>query len=158
TGRENCMIRRRFTLCKEYYHRKALSRQDGHDCYIRHRWIHTSPRVSAANPWDSPGSLSMHASARAFFDEILDYAGLFPPAKLPLENAVQEFHQAHTSRMLAGFVCPTTRLTDLLALEKPRPEGWPFHVVALGRPPSQISEFVASVDADLRAIQDYRQA
>ena len=50
---------------------------------------------------------------RALLSEIVDYAGLFPPAQLPLEKAVREY-AAHLGEekawMLGRFIIPAQRL------------------------------------------------
>lgn len=58
----------------------------------------------------------MLPSVRAFFTGILDYAGLFPPAKLPLDEAIRRYARYRTeaeSWMLGRFVCPVERLSEL---------------------------------------------
>ena len=48
-----------------------------------------------------------------FMRQIVDYAGLFPPASLPLDEALGEFHdyQSHSrSGYLGRFVMPLDRL------------------------------------------------
>src|SRR5713101_4042837 len=64
--------------------------------------------------------LWMHACVRVLLNRILDYAGLFPPAKLPLEDALRTYLRYRKESphrwMLGRFVCPTARLPDLLTL------------------------------------------
>jgi len=48
--------------------------------------------------------------------DILDYAGLFPPASLDMPKAVTEYERhltEDTVGMLGGFVCPAARLDEL---------------------------------------------
>jgi hypothetical protein len=52
----------------------------------------------------------------ALLSRLIDHAPLFPPASLPLPDAVAEDARARESRdafMLARFVCPATRLGEL---------------------------------------------
>jgi hypothetical protein len=101
----------------------------------------------------------MYASVRAFFDQIIDYAGLFPPAKLPLEDAVRQHRECATSphgRLLRSFVCPTVRLHDLLALTKAA--GRPLTVAALGQQSGHASDLLQQLEGDVRFIEDHRQA
>src|SRR5947208_8081320 len=74
----------------------------------------------------------MLPSVRAFFTGILDYAGLFPPAQLPLDEAVRNYARYRTepeSWLLGRFVCPGNLLPNLnsdggklaLAVVVPRP-------------------------------------
>ena len=58
----------------------------------------------------------MLASVRAMFAGIVDYAGMFPPANLPLEQAIRNYaryRQEPESWMLGRFVCPAEQLAEL---------------------------------------------
>lgn len=71
----------------------------------------------------------------SFMTGIIDYAGLFPPAKLDMTPAVQHYAKYRVDDdawMLATFVCPATRLDefldaagDLLSPDDP----WPLSVL-----------------------------
>jgi hypothetical protein len=53
---------------------------------------------------------------RAGFDRLIDYAGLFPPAQLPMEEAVAEYAAARggaAAWMLGRFIVPATRVDDV---------------------------------------------
>lgn len=53
---------------------------------------------------------------RTLLDGILDYAGLFPPARLPLEESIQNYARYRQSKypwMLNRFLCPTVSLEPL---------------------------------------------
>lgn len=73
----------------------------------------------------------MLASTRALLTEIIDYAGMFPPAKLPLDQALRNFAQYRAcpeSWLLGRFICPMGQLALLsaivqehLSLEQPMP-------------------------------------
>lgn len=53
---------------------------------------------------------------QALFEGLIDYAGLFPPAKLPMDDAVAQYRQAaggpHAA-MLERFIVPASRLGEL---------------------------------------------
>jgi hypothetical protein len=56
------------------------------------------------------------ASAKALLSGIIDYAGLFPPARLPLEQAIRNYARYRTGaqrQMLGRFVVPAARLAEL---------------------------------------------
>ena len=56
------------------------------------------------------------ASARALLASVVDYAGLFPPAALPIEAAVGEYRRRRRSPaawMLGRFVVPAVQLAEL---------------------------------------------
>ena len=61
-------------------------------------------------------------SRRALFSGLFDHAPLFPPASLPLPEALAEDRRAHASEhawLLGRFVCPASLLPELA--EEPRP-------------------------------------
>jgi hypothetical protein len=77
-------------------------------------------------------------AARALLAGLVDYAGLFPPAALPMDAAVAEYARGHRSPeawMLGRFVVPAGRLAELsLARGARRPEpgvGEPWRISAL---------------------------
>ncbi len=57
-------------------------------------------------------------SLRSLVGGLLDYAGLFPPAKLAMQPAAEAYFRALTGShewILSRFVCPATRLDELSA-------------------------------------------
>ncbi len=53
---------------------------------------------------------------RALLEGFVDYAGMFPPASLPVEEAVAGYRRARSGPygwMLGRFLCPSSRLDDL---------------------------------------------
>ena len=77
-------------------------------------------------------SVELSAAARALLASLVDYAGLFPPAGLPMADAAAEYarwRRAPESWLLGRFVVPAARLDELLALlpESAQPAGpWPL--------------------------------
>ncbi|WNS78566.1 hypothetical protein RRU94_00895 [Domibacillus sp. DTU_2020_1001157_1_SI_ALB_TIR_016] len=56
------------------------------------------------------------AAVSHFMTELIDYAGLFPPAALPLAEAISNYHSyihGSDSWMLGPFVIPASRLNEL---------------------------------------------
>lgn len=56
------------------------------------------------------------AAAASFLASLVDYAGLFPPASLEMEDAVEEYarHRRSPERWILGrFVVPARRLTEM---------------------------------------------
>lgn len=103
----------------------------------------------------------MKASVRAFLNEIIDYAGLFPPAKLPLEDALRNYlrykKESPYAWMLGRFVCPVAKLPELLTLAKGHPDGRLLQVSALGQQSANALEPAAKLDADIQAIETFRR-
>jgi hypothetical protein len=61
-------------------------------------------------------SLVLAPSVRAAFGMLVDYAGLFPPAKLGMPDAVAEYDDARkglNAWMLGRFIVPASRLAEL---------------------------------------------
>ena len=55
------------------------------------------------------------SSARAFLNGIIDYAGLFPPARLTMDDAVREYaryRQSEDKDLLGRFILPSSRLDE----------------------------------------------
>src|SRR5690348_16362399 len=112
------------------------------------RWEHCFPLL--------PGAFSMFASLRALLEHSLDYAGLFPPAQLPLDEAIRNYalylQQPH-AWMLGHFVCPANRHGELKPYQADvlsvRPS---FSFSALGRGGSSFAEWLTGLQADLTDI------
>lgn len=72
----------------------------------------------------------------SLLDGLVDYAGLFPPAALPMNEAVRNYAAYRiggTRAMLARFVLPVARLTEFVAAAAALPEDiapWPLAVLA----------------------------
>jgi hypothetical protein len=102
----------------------------------------------------------MSSSLRALLAGIIDYAGLFPPARLPLEQAIGNYgryRRQANSWMLGRFICPAGRLTDLAKFhDELFSEGPPFAFSLLGTGAAAHAEFLTSMRADLQAIAAFR--
>jgi hypothetical protein len=94
----------------------------------------------------------MDPCATALFDGIMDYAGLFPPARLAMEEAFQEFLEHRSSQdgwMVARFVCPAARLDELAPLiAEAEGPALPISVAVLGRGGDTLEGFLEAVDQD----------
>jgi hypothetical protein len=102
----------------------------------------------------------MVPSLEALLAGLVDYAGLFPPAGLPMPEALA--HYARYRRepeawLLGRFVCPAARLAEL-----PPPDdeqfqhGPPWMIAALGRGGATTSDFLDNLKLDLEAIETFR--
>ena len=57
----------------------------------------------------------MTRSIETLLTRLIDYAGLFPPAKLSMEQSVETFNRAKVGlheRVLGRFICPVSRLQE----------------------------------------------
>jgi hypothetical protein len=94
-------------------------------------------------------------SLHALLAGIIDYAGLFLPARLPLDEAIRNFaryRRAPEAWMLARFVIPTTRLADLAPYAPLFAEAPPFRFAVLGTGGPDAATFLTALDADLDAL------
>ena len=101
----------------------------------------------------------MLKSIQAFLTQILDYAGMFPPAKLPLEESLRHFLRYRRSPhawMLGRFACPTTRLADVpRCVQSPEDAGL-LRITALAQASSKPDDVLAYLDTDLQRIREFR--
>jgi hypothetical protein len=101
----------------------------------------------------------MLPSVRAFLAGIIDYAGLFPPAKLPLDQAIRNYARYRAELcnwMLGRFIIPATRLAELDPYAHLFSSGPPFVFSVLGRGGETAEAFQAGIKADLEAITAFR--
>jgi hypothetical protein len=100
-------------------------------------------------------------SLRALLTGLIDYAGLFPPARLPLDQAIRNYaryRQEDDAWMLGRFIVPAARLEDL----EPYHEELfrvdpPFSFSVLGRGGGSLTEFLTNLRDDLRDIAAFRK-
>ncbi|MDZ7659945.1 hypothetical protein [Fodinibius sp.] len=87
----------------------------------------------------------MKVSFKAFMREIIDYAGLFPPADLSLDTSLQKFsnyRKNEDSWMLSRYIIPAGRLAELKPYgETLFAEGEPFAFSILGKRTETISDY-----------------
>lgn len=87
----------------------------------------------------------MKASFKAFMREIIDYAGLFPPADLSLDTSLQKYsnyREDGDAWMLSRYIIPVGRLTELKPYtETLFAEGNPFRFSILGKRTETISDY-----------------
>src|SRR4051812_517732 len=101
----------------------------------------------------------MAPSLRAMLGGIIDYAGLFPPARLSLDPALRNYARYRSEPeawMLGRFICPAAKLGELAGygdLFRAQP---PFVFSALGRGGASRAEFLTGLKADLEAVGQFR--
>jgi hypothetical protein len=103
----------------------------------------------------------MSSSLRALLAGVIDYAGLFPPARLPLDQAVRNYARYRREAdawMLGRFVIPAARLPELEPFheELAGPEG-PFVIAVLGRGGEDLNSFLEGLGADLQAAAAFQK-
>jgi hypothetical protein len=101
----------------------------------------------------------MRASQRAFFSEILDYAGLFPPAQLPLDKSIGNYLRYRgepESWLLARFICPAGRLHELRPYVRQHVNGpAPLRLSTLAQGGHAPGAFLDNLRGDLKAIAEF---
>jgi hypothetical protein len=99
----------------------------------------------------------MVAGLRALLAGVIDYAGMFPPAKLPLDQAIRNYARYHSGPdawMLGRFICPAGRLTELLPfLGELFKSGPRVRISALIAAQAGGKEFASQVRSDREAVE-----
>lgn len=88
--------------------------------------------------------------------ELIDYAGLFPPADLPLEQAITNYatyRQSAEAWMLAHFIIPVGRLQELTAAQLEQDD--PFTFSVLGRGGADSESWLANLQEDIATIDAF---
>lgn len=100
-------------------------------------------------------------SVRTFLTGLIDYAGLFPPAQLPLSEAIKNYaayRQTAVSWMLARFIIPAPQLAALTQLAAPLFSADPGFVFSvLGQGGQTAESFRTTLQTDLQTITRFRQ-
>lgn len=105
-----------------------------------------------------PAALSPSASLHTLLDGLVDYAGLFPPARLPLDTAIGNFMAYRAEPlawMLGRFICPASRLDDLAQQADAYRTGTPLCVSALGTRAETAPTFLDALRGDLQAMRTF---
>ena len=102
---------------------------------------------------------TMPTTSHALFAEIIDYAGIFPPAALPLEEAFKRFvthRRSDSGWLLSRFVCPASRLAELADLMENVELGQtPVLIAALGAGGDDPPGFADSIEQDTEAMKAF---
>ena len=91
---------------------------------------------------------------------LIDYAGLFPPAKLPLDEAIAEyiFHLKEDKKwMLGRFIIPITQLNDLEEFIPQFKDVGTLRLSVLGGQSTSDKEFLQQTKDEITIINNYRK-
>ncbi len=91
-------------------------------------------------------------SIGTLLERLIDYAGLFPPAQLSLEEAIHlysSYRRSPDAWMLGTFVIPARRLSELAEHSGLFYTHPPFRFTLTGRGGSSMGEFLTGADQDL---------
>lgn len=101
----------------------------------------------------------MNKSVFSFTEKLIDYAGLFPPAKLSLPIAFSNFLKYSNEKyeqMLSKFICPVNLLPQLENLIGSGNSGLKkFYISALSTGGNNISEFKLNLEKDLKILKEF---
>jgi hypothetical protein len=100
----------------------------------------------------------MTESLRLLLAAGIDYAGLFPPANLPLQQALDEYLELQAGPhewIVCRFVCPATQLGDLQGLLNGRDLETSFPVAVIGSCGDQSSNLRDCMKRDLDSIESF---
>jgi hypothetical protein len=102
----------------------------------------------------------MTSGLRTFLSQIIDYAGLYPPASLPLGDAIRNFVKYQKDVdvwMLSRFIIPAKRLAELSQLaEQSFPNDGQLTFSVLGRGGKNAHEFLENLKLDIADILAFR--
>jgi len=103
----------------------------------------------------------MRTAVRTLLEGLIDYAGLFPPAKLSMADAVAEFARRRNggdAKFLGKFICPAGRLGELTEHARSvMPGTWAtsgYREMALDSEPWDVSVVVDRPLSELGAVLD----
>ena len=105
-----------------------------------------------------PSESLVTPSLQALLHEVLDYAGLFPPADLSLHRALQnyaEYRREEEAWMLSRFVLPVRRLPDLTSYRGLFKDGAPYVFSVLGTGGGTADAFLDAFGRDLEVIEAF---
>ena len=100
----------------------------------------------------------MKTSLHPFLSDIIDYAGLYPPSELPLEEAFIKY-LSHIEQkeawMLSKFVVGTGLLSELITLIDAEPESpSPFKITLVGAASDDVDGFKKVIDNTVEATEN----
>src|SRR3954469_17279661 len=101
------------------------------------------------------------ASLRALLARAIDYAGLFPPAKLALEPALQNYAayvRTTEAWMLGAFILPVSEFGAAAQGLAQFDAAYPLRASALGPKSDEEESFFVSLTAAMESIASFRSA
>ncbi len=103
----------------------------------------------------------MKQSLVKMLENSIDYAGLFPPAKLPLNHAMRNYlHYLESEErwLLSRFVLPISQVNNLRPFKADFDElPHPIEFSILGSGGTNNSDFIANLQSDLEVIQNLEE-
>src|SRR5262249_54965834 len=101
----------------------------------------------------------MSPAVRALLTGSIDYAGLFPPAGLPMEQAIRNYARYRTEAetwVLGRFVCPAARVGELTPfMDELFSKGAPLAIAAVEAKFHTYAEYVEAQRTDETAVRNF---
>ena len=101
------------------------------------------------------------SSVRTFMNEIIDYAGFFPPANLTFRESFENYIDYCTFKnkwMLGKFVSPFSRLDELTGLVSENPlvtKSNPLHIAVMGSLSQDVLHFEKNFPRDIQDMSKF---
>ena len=102
----------------------------------------------------------MKESLRTFMHGLIDYAGLFPPADLPLNEAINEYLEqlrSENATMLSRFIIPMSKLNELDDFVPLFSDIGPLRLSVLGGGGNNDHEYLKKINQNIADINNYRE-
>ena len=100
------------------------------------------------------------ASLRALLTRSIDYAGMFPPCNLGLEEVLKnhaQYVRSNDSWMLAAFVLPVAKFSDAKALVSQFDKHHPLRIAALSAKTENANDFLAALKNAAETIRSFQK-
>lgn len=104
--------------------------------------------------------MEKRSSLKAFLHGLIDYAGLFPPAKLPLDQAIKNYTayiNCKDAWMLRPFVLPAAKLFEIKEYAQLFEEKRPLRLSIAGSKTETEREFLSQLKKDVEQIGYFRK-
>ncbi|REE89109.1 hypothetical protein A8990_107207 [Paenibacillus taihuensis] len=101
----------------------------------------------------------MTTSIRSLMEKLIDYAGLFPPAELPMHAAIQQYHSymhGQDNWMLGKFVIPVSRLVELAPFKRMFSADHPLTLSVIGSRSRTTLECQSLLNGCVEWIEEFR--
>jgi hypothetical protein len=102
----------------------------------------------------------MYPSVRLFINKLIDYAGLFPPAELPLEASIRNYNAYSNDQdnwILGRFIIPVSRLYELDPYMTLFSKVRPLMLSVIGNRSRQSEECLELLTGSLHQIQSFSE-
>lgn len=102
----------------------------------------------------------MKVSLQAFMANLIDYAGLFPPTSLPLDEAIRNYAVYRSEKdawMLGPFIIPISQLEKLAPYVSLFSRELPLSLSVIGRKSAKEDDWQRGLQEDLALVEAFRQ-